>query len=199
MTLEDLKIDNTRLYMEPNTWYPLLFIVDNYQINEIGVIRRIYKEGKSNIIKPFKNSAGYLQIGLFNKGKRGLYQHHRIVASAFIPNPENKPFVNHKNGLKHDNRIENLEWVTHKENMRHANDTGLMNRKHTSIPNNLTELKFNKDELCMVLPTGKKYPIKKQRGRYYIQHATGQLTVTSEVLKEKESEQFDYIFNFGWK
>ncbi len=66
--------------------------------------------------KPYIHQRGYVYIRTSN----GNYQLHRLVASAFIPNPENKPTVNHKNGVKTDNRVQNLEWCTYKENNEHA-------------------------------------------------------------------------------
>jgi len=70
--------------------------------------------------------SGYYTVGLTKKNKSRNRFLHRLFAQAFLPNPENKPCINHKNGIKLDNRIENLEWVTHTENTQHAFRTGLI-------------------------------------------------------------------------
>lgn len=71
-------------------------------------------------------SDGYRQVSLYdNNGRQKLHYVHRLVTQAFVPNPENKPCVNHLDGDKLNNHVSNLEWATHKENAQHAYDTGL--------------------------------------------------------------------------
>ena len=99
----------------------------NYSIDENGVIINNFT-GK--IIKPHTDINGYQRIGLRVKGKQKKFYIHRLVAGAFIENPKNKETVNHKNGVKSDNSVVNLEWMTNKENLKHAYDTGLKKRNY---------------------------------------------------------------------
>lgn len=97
---------------------------EDYQVSSDGELKTFNwkNKGIEAIMKPAFDNGGYLRTMLKHKetGKFSTIKVHRIVAQTFLENPLNKPQVNHKNGVRHDNRIENLEWVTHSENQLHS-------------------------------------------------------------------------------
>lgn len=93
----------------------------NYYILKDG---RVWSKYRERWLKPNIDAQGYMKILLTKNGKQITQRMHRLVAQAFIPNPENKPEVNHKSGIKTDNNINNLEWVTSSENMQHSYNIG---------------------------------------------------------------------------
>lgn len=97
----------------------------DYFVSNLGRVKRNNKQ----IIKPEKTNRGYYRITLCNNNSTTRKSIHRLVAISFIKNPANKPHVNHINGIKKDNRSENLEWVTQSENQIHAFKTGLQKSK----------------------------------------------------------------------
>lgn len=113
-------------------WKPVLGYEQHYEVNTLGQVRsidRIIKNRRGlvqgKVLKPFLNKKGYPAIRFYIGGKGLERNPHRLVAEAFIPNPKSKLQVNHINGDKTDNRIENLEWCTNSENQLHAYVTGL--------------------------------------------------------------------------
>jgi hypothetical protein len=106
-----------------------------YKISSCGKLKRIYKTKKDSILKCSINQSGYVCARIRINGGFKNIKVHRLVCIAFLENPLNKPHVNHKNGIKTDNRLENLEWVTPLENNTHALETGLVQKigeKHSS-------------------------------------------------------------------
>lgn len=93
-----------------------------YQASNLGKIKRITT---NRLLKCSSTPRGYLYLSLSKNGVWKNYRVNRLIAQTFIPNPENKPTVNHINGIKTDNMVENLEWNTIGENVRHAIKNGL--------------------------------------------------------------------------
>lgn len=91
------------------------------------------------------NTSGYLQVLLHKNGAKIAARVHRLVAEAFIPNPLNKPCVNHINGIKTDNRVSNLEWCTFSENCQHAVMIGLKRRGHERVDATIKSEEIVKD------------------------------------------------------
>lgn len=89
---------------------------------------------KGDKLTPKTNNKGYWQIMFTNNGKERLYLVHRLVAEAFIPNPNNLPQVNHKGGNKNNNHVDNLEWCTKSMNELHAFQTGLKRTGGNGVP-----------------------------------------------------------------
>ena len=100
-------------------WKPTEF--ENYEVSNLGKVRNIKRQ---YVLSAFMNN-GYLYSGLCVNGKALRRAVHRLVATAFVPKEKSSYVTNHKNGVKTDNRAENLEWVSQKQNIRHSIRTGL--------------------------------------------------------------------------
>lgn len=117
---KELIIQEGEQWKQINGFGGIYYISNTGQVQSLHPCRPLPK-----ILKLHKYNSGYLMAPLKCDSKSYLKTVHRLVAGAFIPNPENKPCVNHIDGNKLNNRVENLEWCTHKENMRHGFNTGL--------------------------------------------------------------------------
>ena len=99
-------------------WKPIKDYEGLYEISSLGRVKNLnYRgSGKGEILKNTECSDGYLMVVLRKNGKPKTFRVHKLVAEAFIPNPEDKPCIDHINTIRNDNRVENLRWVTYEEN-----------------------------------------------------------------------------------
>lgn len=109
------------------SWRPILGYEGLYEVSNLGRVRRV------KIITPTRKKHGYMQISLVDRnGVRKSFRLHRIVATAFVPNPEGKPQVNHRDENPENNRASNLEWATAEENTNYGSRTARAAAKNGS-------------------------------------------------------------------
>ena len=111
-------------------WHPCAGYETHYEVSNIGNVRSIermvlheeggLKRSPSKVLKQGKSKSGYLTVSFSVDSVKNNHSVHRLVARAFIPNELNKPQVNHKDGNKHNNHVDNLEWMTASENGLHS-------------------------------------------------------------------------------
>jgi hypothetical protein len=133
-----------------------------YQINRLGNVRSLSRWRKAGtgkrlipekILKPsvfYHGKDYYLYFHFKNRDKNSRVAQHRLIAKYFIPNPKRKKLINHKNGIKHDNRICNIEWVTDKENCDHAIKIGT-----SPIGQDRTSSKLTNNDVIAIKKSGK--------------------------------------------
>ena len=130
-------------------WKDVIGYEGHYQVSNFGNVRSI-KFGKILPIKE-RTEFGYKKFMLRKPNHKKIVFTHRIVAESFIDNPHKKPFVNHKNSLKNDNTVENLEWCTASENLKHSfthgknSQTGERNANSKLTDIQVYKIKFETD------------------------------------------------------
>lgn len=124
---------------EREKWKPVKGYEGYYEINKQGEVKSLHKKNYGYILNQRVDRGGYLSVRLSKPGLRSTTLFvHRLLGYAFISNPENKPFINHKSGNRLNNSIENLEWVTHSENIKHAYENGLIIKMSKHVIDNCT-------------------------------------------------------------
>lgn len=146
-------------------WNKIPGFENYYEVSSLGRVRSLthevpHKTNKKLTIQGsikavHRDRDGYLRTTATNQGHSSDYFVHRLVALAFLPNLDNKPTVNHKNGIKDDNRVENLEWATYQEQSDHAVATGLRTEQTYA---NRHALKTKLSHPVMCVDTGEIFP-----------------------------------------
>lgn len=131
--------------MQAEIWKDIPNYEGLYMVSNLGRVKSLPKNNHKEIILKNKiTKDGYYETALSKNNKQKWIRTHRLVAQAFIPNPDNKPQVNHIDGNKLNNNVDNLEWCTNQENINHAIRTGLENFIGKNNPKAKSVLQYDK-------------------------------------------------------
>lgn len=175
-----------------------------YKINNLGQVKSLIN---NKLLKCWMNSGGYCSVKLCLYGLKKNHVIHRLVAKAFIPNPENKTQVDHINTIRADNRVENLRWVTEKENSNNP-----LTVLHLSNCKKGMKLSFETKKKCSISHIGKKHSLstKVKLGKevmcleknlrfYAIREASRILNVSHSSINQVLSGKRKTAGGFHWK
>lgn len=168
------------------TWKDIKNFEGLYQVSNLGRVKSLTRIRSNNncvyrgrILKSQLNNCGYEMIPLCKESKRFLKSIHRLVAQAFIPNPDNLPEVNHLNG-KNDNRAESLEWNSKSDNMHHATKNKLIRKGENVNTAKLTQIQ-----------------VKEIRNKYKPRHYTMKMLAEEYGVCHATIQKIIYLTN--WK
>lgn len=146
-----LKINKVN-YIEGEIWLPVVGFEGFYEVSNMGRVKSLSNKGTTNIIKATTiNNGGYVTIRLAKNKKEMGKLVHRLVAEAFIPNPDNKATVNHIDSNRINNNLDNLEWTTYSENLKHAFKYGSKKATNKKLTDDQVNDIRNSDLSCSVL------------------------------------------------
>lgn len=163
-------------------WKPIAECNGEYLVSNHGRVKSL-KFGKQRILKPFLNTNGYPVVGFYINNKHIYQTVHKLVSKSFIQNPQNKLEINHKNGIKTDNNVQNLEWVTRKENIQHAWSLGLCENTRIAVS-------IDRSKPVIDLQTRIEYKSLSEACRIL---GLNRCTCASQIFRKSDTQRFEYI------
>ena len=154
-----------------------------YEVSNKGNVRNVRR---NTLLRLPKNKYGYIQVGLYKNGIRTEFKVHRLVAQAFIPNPDGLPQVNHKNEVKTDNNVDNLEWCTAKYNNNYgtarirSRDTKIKNGYYTGLSKEEYMKEYKKKNREKIIEQNREY-----NKKYYEKNREKIIEYMREYRKKK--------------
>ena len=177
--------------MMTETWLDIQGFEGEYEISNTGKVKS-KKHKNEKILIPEIDRYGYLRVTLSHEGRQYKKKIHRLVAETFLSNDNTMPQVNHKDGNKANNNVDNLEWCSAKENLQHALDIGLRQAIHKNTPHygeSNGRSKITKEiveemrKVC--IPGDKEYGIRALARKYGISSTAANAIINNKTWKEE--------------